>query len=209
MLADGHVTASVAIIDDDVPEVSIGFEQSSYAVAEGRSVTVRVLLSAEPERPVAVQLTVVEQDGATSADYSGAPASVTFTEEETEQTFTFAASADDTYEDGESVLFGLDALPERVRAGAIAGTKVFIKDDDLPQVAVSFDVRSYTVTEGGRVRVGLGLTPDPQRTGHHPHHRDELGWRHRERPCRGPAEGDFRSGRDGEDVHPPGHPRLR
>ena len=164
VLADGHVMASVSIIDDDLPEVTVGFEQSSYAVAEGRSVTVRVLLSAEPERPVAVQLTVVEQEGATSADYGGAPASVTFTEEETEQTFTFAASADDTYDDGESVLFGLDALPERVQAGAIAGTTVVIKDDDLPQVAVSFDVRSYTVTEGGRVRVGLSLSPDPQRT---------------------------------------------
>ena len=101
VLAAGQVTASVSIIDDDLPEVSVGFEQSSYAVAEGRSVTVRVLLSAEPERTVTVQLTAVEQAGATNADYSGAPAGVAFTEEETEQTFTFTASADDTFDAGE------------------------------------------------------------------------------------------------------------
>ena len=164
VLAAGRVTVSVSIIDDDLPEVSVGFEQSSYTVAEGRSVTVRALLSAEPERPVAVQLTAVEQADATSSDYSGAPAGVTFTEEETEQTFTFTASADDTYDAGESVLFGLAALPERVRAGAIAETTVLISEDDLPQVAVSFDGRSATVTEGGRVRVGLSLSGDPKRT---------------------------------------------
>ncbi len=164
VLPAGHVTASVSIIDDDLPEVAVGFEQSSYAVAEGRSVTVRVRLSAEPERPVAVQLTAAEQAGATSADYSGVPASVTFTPEATEQTFTFTASTDDTYDDKESVLIGLGALPERVRAGAVAETTVVITDDDLPQVAVSFDVRSSTVTEGGRVTIGLSLSDDPKRT---------------------------------------------
>ena len=163
VLADGHVTASVSIIDDDLPEVSVGFEQSSYTVAEGSSVSVRVLLSAEPERPLDIQLTAVEQADTTSMDYSGAPASVTFTQEETEQTFTFTANQDDMYEDGESVLLGLAALPERVQAGAIAETMVFISDDDLPRVAVSFDVRSYTVTEGGRVRVGLSLSANPER----------------------------------------------
>ena len=164
VLAAGHVTASVSIIDDDLPEVSVGFEQSSYTVAEGRSVTVRALLSAEPERPLDIQLTAVEQEGATSTDYSGVPASVTFTEEETEQTFTFTATTDDTYEAGESVLFGLAALPERVRAGDIAETTVLISEDDLPQVAVSFDARSATVAEGGRVRVSLSLSADPKRT---------------------------------------------
>ena len=162
--AVGQVTASVSILDNDFPEVSIGFEQSSYAVAEGRSVTVRVLLSAEPERPVTVQLTALEQAGATSADYSGAPASVAFTPEETEQTFTFNASADDTFDAGESVLFGFAALPERVQGGTVAETVVLISDDDLPQVNVSFDARLYTVTEGSRVTIGLKLSADPQRT---------------------------------------------
>ena len=208
VLAAGQITASVVIIDNDVPEVSVGFEQSSYAVAEGHSVTVRVLLSAEPERPVVVQLTAVEQGDATSEDYSGPPASVTFDPEETEQTFTFNASADDTYEDGESVLFGLAELPERVQAGAIAETTVVISDDDLPQVSVSFDVRSYTATEGGRIRVSLRLSSDSEAHGHHPHHADEPGRRHGQRPFRGSAESDLRSRRDCEDIHALGHPRL-
>ncbi len=164
VVAGSPTEATVRIGDDDDPLVSVGFEQSSYAVAEGGLVTVRVLLSAEPERRLDIQLTAVEQAGASGDDYSGAPASVTFTEEQTEETFTFTASADDTYDDRESVLFGLGALPERVQAGAIAETTVVINDDDLPQVDVSFEVRSYTVTEGGRVTIGLSLSVNPERT---------------------------------------------
>ena len=41
--------ATVGITDDDVPSVSVSFEQPSYAVAEGDSVTVKVKLSAAPE----------------------------------------------------------------------------------------------------------------------------------------------------------------
>ncbi len=163
-LPAGHVTAFVAIIDDDLPEVSVAFEQSSYAVAEGHSVTVRILLSAEPERLLSVPLTAVEQEETSSSDYSGLPANLTFTHEETEQTFTFTATADDMFDEEESVLLGLGALPEGVRAGAVAETTVVIHDGDLPQVAVSFAVRSSTVTEGGRVRIGLNLNADPKRT---------------------------------------------
>ena len=39
-------------------------------------VTVTVTLNADPERPVVIPLTATPQGGATSADYSGVPATV-------------------------------------------------------------------------------------------------------------------------------------
>ena len=55
-------------------------------------VTVTVTLSADPERTVTIPITKTDQDGASSADYSGVPASVTFNSGDTEKTFTFTAT---------------------------------------------------------------------------------------------------------------------
>ena len=76
--AGGTSETTVAIADDDVPSVSVNFGQAAYRSDEGASVAVTVTLSADPERPVMIPLTTTEQDGATSADYAGVPASLTF-----------------------------------------------------------------------------------------------------------------------------------
>ena len=109
--------AIVSITDDDVPSVAVSFEQSSYSVDEGDTVDVTVTLSEDPERTVTVPLTKTEQDGASSADYSGVPASVEFAPGETEQTFTFTAASDSDNDDGESVKLTLGNLPAGVSAG--------------------------------------------------------------------------------------------
>ena len=75
-LAGGDDTLAVTgtISDDDDPQVTVSFEQSTYSVAEGGTVEVTVTLDKDPERTVSIPLTTTEQDGATSADYSGVPA---------------------------------------------------------------------------------------------------------------------------------------
>ena len=78
--------AVVTITDDDVPSVTASFEQSSYSVDEGDTVDVTVTLSEDPERTVTIPLTATDQDGASSADYSGVPAT-SVCPGETEQTF--------------------------------------------------------------------------------------------------------------------------
>ena len=95
---------TVSITDDDDPQVTVRFEQASYTVAESddssttdveeNKVTVKVVLSADPERTVTIPITKMEQDGATSADYSGVPASVVFDSGDTEKSFTFTATHD-------------------------------------------------------------------------------------------------------------------
>ena len=62
--------------------MTVSFGASTYTAAEGgtatATATVTVTLSADPERTVEVRITATNQGGATSADYSGVPASVTF-----------------------------------------------------------------------------------------------------------------------------------
>ena len=47
-------------------------------------------------------MTKTDQGGASSADYSGVPASVVFNSGDTSKTFTFTATSDTVDDDGES-----------------------------------------------------------------------------------------------------------
>ena len=76
---------TVSITDDDDPAVTVSFGAATYTAAEGGTATVTVTLSADPERTVEVPITTTNQGGATSADYSGVPASVTFDAGDTSQ----------------------------------------------------------------------------------------------------------------------------
>ena len=68
----GIAAALPFALSEDGPWVSVGFEQSSYAVAEGDSVTVTVTLDVVPDREVVVPITTTEEGGASGPDYSGA-----------------------------------------------------------------------------------------------------------------------------------------
>ncbi len=144
--------------------VRVSFGQSTYAVAEGSSVTVRVTLSADPKRQVVIPLTATDQDGASGADYT-APASVTFESGQTSRDVTFTATEDAVDDDDETVLLGLGAtLPAGVIPGIPATSTVAITDDDDPQVEVSFGQSDYEVAEGGNVTITVNLSADPERT---------------------------------------------
>ena len=156
---------TVSITDDDAPSVSVSFEQSTYTVAEGSSVQVKVTLDADPERTVTIPLTATDQGGATASDYSDVPETVTFDDGETEQTFTFTAAADSDNDDGESIKLGFGAaLPTGVNTGTPNETTISITDDDVPSVSVSFEQATYTVAEGSSVQVKVTLDADPERT---------------------------------------------
>ena len=73
MSAGSPATATVNITDDDVPTVTVRYEQSIYTVAEGSSVVIKVILSADPERTVTIPIPRSNQDGASNGDYSGVP----------------------------------------------------------------------------------------------------------------------------------------
>ena len=157
--------ATVTIINKAAQNsLTVAFQSVAYSVPEGNSVVVTVILSAAPGSEVTVPLTVTEQGGATSADYSGVPASVTFGPDERDQTFTVSATQDVVDDDEESVVIGFGTLSDGVREGGVGNTTVDIRDDDDPAVVVSFGSATYTVAEGGTVEVTVTLSADPERT---------------------------------------------
>ena len=164
--AGSPATATVNITDDDVPVVTVRYEQGSYTVGEGSSVVVKVILSAYPERTVTIPINKTNQGGATDGDYSGvgANASVTFNSGDTEKSITFAATDDSVDDDGESVLLGFGTLPTGVSAGSPATATVNITDDDVPTVTVRYEQATYTVGEGSSVVIQVILSADPERT---------------------------------------------
>ena len=117
--------STVNITDNDVPSVTVRYEQASYTVGEGSSVVVKVILSAVPERSVTIPISRTNQGGATDGDYSGVAAntSVTFNSGDTEKSITFAATDDSVDDDGESVLLGFGTLPTGVSLGTNASRR--------------------------------------------------------------------------------------
>ena len=164
---------TVSINDDDVPAVDVSFEHSSYSVTEGETETVKVTLSAEPERTVDITLVPTNQ-GASDDDYSLSATSVTFGPTETSKTFTFTATQDSVDDDEESVDLGFGTLPGGVSAGLVPKTTVSINDDDDPVVTVSFEHSTYSVAESddastvdkreNEVTVTVTLDAEPERT---------------------------------------------
>ena len=144
--------------------MEVSFEQASYTVPEGSSVTVKVTLGADPERNITIPIIATNQDGASGDDYSGIPAGVEFAPGETEKSFNFTAAWDDTDDDGESVKLTFGTLPTGVSAGSTDEAVVSITDDDVPSVEVSFEQDAYTVAEGSSVAVKVKLGEDPERT---------------------------------------------
>ena len=168
--------STVNITDDDVPTVTVRYEQSSYTVGEGNSVVIKVILSADPERTVTIPISRTNQGGATDGDYSGVGAntSVTFNSGEMEKSITFTATDDSVDDDGESVLLSFGTLPTGVSAGSPATATVNITDDDVrsdpiadpddPAVTVSYRQAAYSVEEGRIVIITIKLSADPERT---------------------------------------------
>ena len=154
----------VSITDDDVPAVTVSYEQATYTVAEGSSITVKVKLDVAPERTVTVPINKVPQGGATTADYSGVPTSVTFNSGDTEVDIPFAAASDSVDDDGESVKLTFGSLPTGVSEGTTNETVVSITDDDVPAVTVSYEQATYTVAEGSSITVKVKLDVAPERT---------------------------------------------
>ena len=135
---------------------TLWFEESSYGVSEGGSVTVKVNLSPTTSREFTVPLNVTNRNGASSADYSGVPASLTFPAGYRSRTFTVTAT-EDAFDDRENLLVQLGNLPSGVNGGTPASTAVWISE--VSTWHLWFTEWSYTATEGGDpATVTLGLS---------------------------------------------------
>ena len=148
----GTTSETVVTIDDVAPQGSttVSFGLESYGLSEGSSTNITVVMSPAPGSDAIIQIETEGRNGATPADYSVVPASLTFGSTDTEQTFVFTANQDSDNDDGESVKLTFDSpLPDGVTVGSPAEATVSITDDDVPAVEVSFGSAMYSATEGG------------------------------------------------------------
>ena len=143
------------------PPVAVSFQKAAYAVAEGESVTVTVLLDKDPKRDLVIPIEASNQGDASDVDYSGVPADVIFSAGETGKEIALVATDDEEDDDGESVLLSFGApLPYRVSEGNVNETEVSITDNDLastPTVMVNFKQSDYPVIEGEQVTITVTL----------------------------------------------------
>ena len=109
---------TVTITDDDIPSsVEVSFGSAAYTVTEGGTVDVTVILDDDPEQTVTVPIGTINEGGASGSDYSGVPATVTFSSGETEKTFTVTATEDNLEDGGERVNLSFVNLPPEATLG--------------------------------------------------------------------------------------------
>ena len=148
------------IMDDDDPAVTVSFGALSDTATEGGGAALVTLsLSADPEREVAVPLTVTAGGGASADDYTVSETTLTFASGETTKQVTVTALDDRLDDDGESVELGFGELPERVTAGEVRTVAVTLADNDERGVVVS--KTALTVSEGGSARYTVVLESEP------------------------------------------------
>ena len=143
-------------VDIQEPSVKVSFTVGSITVAEGGTTAVTVELSESLSQAVTIPITKGNEGGASDADYSGVPASLSFDRGDTEKSFTFSAAVDSEDEDRELVVLGFGTLPADVVLGDTSQATVLILDET---VSVAFGASEYSATEGGEdavVEVQLG-----------------------------------------------------
>ena len=153
--ADTPDEATVSIHDktqgQDLPTPpTVHFENSSYSVDEGDSVSIKVILSKAPGSEVTIPIGTTNLGGAVTGDDYTAPTSVTFGAADTEKTITLVTTEDTEDDDGESVRLSFGTLPGGITATTDKADEatVTITDDDLPAaLTVSFGQAAYTVAE--------------------------------------------------------------
>ena len=149
------------ITDNDTADnnPTVRFGASSYTAIEGvAGAVVTVELNPAAARAVTILVTATPQSGASSADYSGVPGSVTFAAGETEKSLTVTATDDSVDDDGESVQLGFGRLPSGVLLGSPStATVALVQDADVSTWYVWFGESAYTATEGGSATIGVHL----------------------------------------------------
>ena len=139
-------SATFNITDNDDPVVRVSFEQATYTVNEGGSVSIKITLDAQPERTLEIPIQAFSEGSTTQADFS-IPSSVTFNSSDTEKTLRFSAIEDMMDDDGDyvTVSFG-SPLPDLVLPVTPNRTEVYITDND--GAGVTINPRVLSLSEG-------------------------------------------------------------
>ena len=148
----------------------MSFSSAAYTAVEGAAgATVTVRMQPAPAERVTVRLEATPQGGATQADFSGVPQSLTFEPGDTSRRFTVTATEDAENDDGERVLISFAALPEGILAGTPATATVTLVATEVSVWYLSFGQAEYDAVEGGAgarvvARLNAPWKPDRNKT---------------------------------------------
>ena len=114
-------------------QAGVSFDAPTYLAYEaGEGAPVTVTLTPAPTSSVTIPIVATGQGGATSADWTGIPASLTFGAGQSSKTFTVTAVEDGAADEGESVELGFGTLPPGVDEGYRTTTTVHFLDRASP-----------------------------------------------------------------------------
>ncbi len=144
--AEQPATAVVTLEDDMLKTLTVSFEMATYeAIEEGDPVMVTVMLNEATDRDLTIPITTDPDMG----PFTLSSMEVMFIEGEGESKMIEVTATDDMDVDNDMVTLMFGELPARVNAGDRATTEVTLVDDMRVALMVSFEMTSYTATEGG------------------------------------------------------------
>ena len=157
-LTNGTNTEAEVTIADSI---HVSFGASSYEAYEGGAgALVAVELDSAAATQTVVPITATGMNGATSADWTGVPADVTFAPGDTRKTFTLMAYDDSVEDDGETVELGFGALPAGVARGTPSAATVELMNMEVPTCATAVwcaTAEFANTSSKDWERMGLGL----------------------------------------------------
>lgn len=159
-------------------DVTVSFQELTYSVLEGASVSVCGNLSMITETSVVVALTVTSGTAQRNIDFTLSASSLTFQPGETQSCTFVSATVDNTLEEDESFTLELQSTNNLVLISPTAGmTRVTIPNQDsklnekkflvcllkflhIAGVMVSFQQPTYLINEGNSVEVCAVVFPE-------------------------------------------------
>ena len=161
-VSQGTQATAQVTIKDPVAELEVFFDEATYSVNEGSSVTVTVNVSPNADRELEVPVSI--SDDAETGDYqvSGLTGGkLSFASGDSSASFTIS-TLDDTDRDDETLDLSFGNLPNRVSEGMQSTAQVTI-EDPVAGLVVSFNEAAYTVNEGSGVTVAVNVSPNADR----------------------------------------------
>ena len=162
--AGSPATATVTLADGTEQSLVVEFDTRftyTVQVREGaRRKRLRVLLNQSARRPVTIPLVVQHVGGATEADYTGIPESVTIAAGEKGAPYYVQALPDEEEETGEGLRLDFGPLPPGVKKGTWGPYETIEFVDANPPANVS--VAGAVVTVGYPGALDRGSTPSPR-----------------------------------------------
>ena len=169
----GSVSAAslrVTIVEDDFPTLSI--ESPEPMPESGGTLRFRATLSTASSKEVTVDYATSDGSGVAGAragsDYAASTGALTFAAGSTTPQFILVDVMNDEVDEEEAETLELTLRNARnaslAGGGATLQTTATIRDDDDPEVEISFGSPRYEAVEGATVPVAVYLNRDPERS---------------------------------------------